>query len=367
MSTNQGCKTVVPLPNQVVTGYLYRSLDSAKDELQALGSGSTFSEISTSNLASLSVSLPPLDEQRAIADFLDAMDARITRFIAARKKMIRLLEEKKQAVINQAVTKGLDPTVPMKHSGVDWLGEIPAHWEVRRLRSLAEFVTSGSRDWGSYYSDEGPKFIRIGNLSTSSVDMKLDSVQRVSLPDGVEGTRTSVKEGDVLLSITAQMGAVGLISTGFGKGYINQHTALIRLTPDPAMPRWVAFNLLSVLGRRQTEMLTNGGTKLGLTLDDVKSIKILVPPPTEQHRTVEVIDNSLATTDTAISRAQREIELVQEYRTRLISNVVTGKLDVRGVDLGELPEFEEIPGEGELTDLDHDNDGIAEELVGVKD
>ena len=102
----------------------------------AQGNENTFNHLTGEALRAYRFAFPPLDEQRAIADFLDAMDARITRFIAARKRMIRLLEEKKQAVINQAVTKGLDPTVPMKDSGVEWIGEIPAHWEVRPNRFL---------------------------------------------------------------------------------------------------------------------------------------------------------------------------------------------------------------------------------------
>jgi type I restriction enzyme, S subunit len=257
-----------------------------------------------------SMPLPPLDEQRAIADFLDVMDARITRFIAAKRRMIALLEEKKQAVINRAVTRGLDPDVPLKDFGVEWLGEIPGHWEVRRIKSLAKLITSGSRDWAAHYADTGAVFLRIGNLSTTSVDLKLTNIQHVEPPPGAKGTRTRVLPGDVLISITAQMGAVGLVPEGLGEAYINQHTALVRLTRASFYSRWVAYSLLSDLGKRQCDMRTNGGTKQGLGLDDVASLIVLDPPLQEQLAIVEHIDHGTERIAAIIDRSRPEIELI---------------------------------------------------------
>lgn len=130
----RGLCAVAPTPKAANTSFVQYALAASMDQFHAVATGSTYDAVSSSDVANALIPLPPLDEQRAIADFLDGMDARITHFIAAQRKMIALLEEQKQAIINQAVTLGLDPDVPLKDSGVDWLGEIPAHWEAAPLK-----------------------------------------------------------------------------------------------------------------------------------------------------------------------------------------------------------------------------------------
>ena len=126
-----------------------------------------------------------------------------------KRKVIALLNQQKQAIIHRAATRSLDPSVPLKPSGIPWLGDIPQHWEVRRLKSLCRFVTSGSRGWARYYGDVGFVFLRIGNISTTSVDLRLKRITYVTPPAGAEGERTRAIPDDLLLSITAQIGAVG--------------------------------------------------------------------------------------------------------------------------------------------------------------
>jgi type I restriction enzyme, S subunit len=273
--------------------------------------------------------LPTTEDQEVIGRFLDYANRRLERTIRAKRKVIALLNEQKQAIIHRAVTRGLDPHVPLKPSGIPWLGEIPTHWEVRRLKTLAQFVTSGSRGWARYYADSGAIFLRIGNISTTSVDLKLNRITHVLPPIDAEGERTKVQEDDVLLSITAQIGAVGIVPSGLGEAYVNQHTALIRLKPAECRPRWIAYCLLSAFGKRQCQLLTNGGTKVGLTLDDVRALRVFTPPEDEQRAILLQIEVRTRDLDIAITRTEREIALLREYRTRLIADVVTGKLDVR--------------------------------------
>jgi type I restriction enzyme S subunit len=185
-------------------------------------------------------------------------------------------------------------------------------------------------------------FLRIGNLSTTSIDLKLANIQYVQPTDGAEGERTQVLPNDILLSITAQMGAVGLVPDGLGQAYINQHTALVRLLKVSAVPRFAAYSLLSDAGKQQSYMATNGGTKQGLGLDDVANLFVALPSINEQQIIADYIDRETSRIDTLISHNKREIQLMQEYRTRLVSDVVTGKLDVRGV---ELPLVEAVVGE----------------------
>src|SRR5207247_2889902 len=128
------------------------------------------------------VAAPPPEEQRSISIFLERETTKLDDLLAKKKRVIELLDEKRNALITRAVTKGLDPNVPMKDSGIGWLGAIPAHWEVTRVKNLSRFVTSGSRGWAEHYTDNGALFLRIGNLTTASIDLDLSDVQHVSPP-----------------------------------------------------------------------------------------------------------------------------------------------------------------------------------------
>ncbi|MDO9119672.1 MAG: restriction endonuclease subunit S [Nitrospira sp.] len=294
-------------------------------------------DLSIPGMREIPVLVPSPEEQTAIVRFLDWANGRLERAILAKRKVIALLNEQKQAIIHRAVTRGLDPSAPLKPSGIPWLGDIPQHWEVRRLKSLCRFVTSGSRGWARYYADDGFVFLRIGNISTTSIDLRLKHISYVTPPTGAEGERTRARPNDLLLSITAQIGAVGVVSDGLGEAYVNQHTALIRLRPERSVPRWVAYGLLSQFGKDQCRLKTNGGTKVGLTLDDVRCLYVLLPPMDDQVRLVAGIETETRALHSAISRLEREIELLREYRTRLVADVVTGKLDVQEA-AARLPE-----------------------------
>ena len=322
-----------------------------KGRIKAVSTGVIESRLRlySDDLGRIEAILPPPAEQAAIVRFLDHANRKIDGFIRAKRKLIGLLNEQKQAIIHRAVTRGLHPDVPLKPSGIPWLGDIPEHWEMRRLKTLSRFVTSGSRGWARYYSDTGSVFLRIGNISTTSIDLRLNRISYVNQPAAAEGERTRAKPGDLLLSITAQIGAVGVVPDGFGEAFVNQHTALFRLIPNAGVPRWVAYVLLSRFGKDQCQALTNGGTKIGLTLGDVRCLVIPMPPKEEQMRAVEEIELRTAALTTAIARTEREIALMQEYRTRLTADLVTGKLDVREA-AAKLPELtvdaaESAPGE----------------------
>lgn len=274
---------------------------------------------------------PPTTEQLAIVRFLDHAERKIRRYIAAKRKLIKLLEEEKQAIIHRAVTRGLDPNVRLKPSGVEWLGDIPEGWNVVRLRNLTTGITSGSRGWSNYAADAGPLFIRIANLSRASIDLRFKDVVRLNLPADVAGEtkRTQVKFDDILLSITAYIGSVGLVPDGLGEAYVSQHVACCRLREGSANPKWVAYFLLSPAGQTHGVLCMYGGTKQGLSLSDVKNYVVLLPSRDEQDQIVELIEAACANIDKSLRGIAAEIELINEYRARLISEVVTGKLDVR--------------------------------------
>ena len=270
-----------------------------------------------------------MSEQRAIAAFLDRETAKIDGLVERKERLIELLREKRIALITRAVTRGLDPNVPMKDSGVEWLGEIPAHWDVKRIKNVSAFVTSGSRGWADFYSDEGPCFLRIGNMQSGSIDLNIDKVQHVDPPPGSEGERTRVRPGDVLVSITALIGAVALVPENLPEAFVNQHIALIRPSASDVDSRWMAYCIMSPVGQTQFSADLYGGTKDGLELNDVRSLMVLAPPICEQERIVAYLDSHTKKLMNLVKAVQTAIDLLKEFRTALISAAVTGKIDVR--------------------------------------
>jgi type I restriction enzyme S subunit len=294
---------------------------------------------STTGLANLNgtmigqvlVAVPPMDEQAHIAAFLDRETAKIDALVEEQKRLIELLKEKRQAVISQAVTKGLDPSVPMKDSGVEWLGEVPAHWNVMVLKREAEFVTSGARGWAGNYSEDGELFLRIGNLTRDSIHLDLSDIQRVVVPASAESERTRALPGDLVFSITAYLGSVAVIPADLEPAYVSQHVALVRLRGTRLRPAWAAYVAASVVGKTYLETQGYGGTKIQLSLGDVGNLLMLVPPTEEQLRIVDYIERETSKIDELIKGAASAMLLLQERRSALISAAVTGKIDVRGL------------------------------------
>ena len=309
---------------------------------------------------------PPPEEQAAIARFLAWATNRLDRAIGAKRRIIALLQEQKQAIIHRAVTRGLDPSVPLKDSGIPWLGEIPEHWEVVRLKSLVSHVTSGSRGWSNFAADSGVLFIRIGNLTRASLDLDFNSSVRLQLPRDVhsEATRSRVQPDDILLSITAFIGSVAVVSPGMEEAYVSQHVACCRPRVGAANSSWIGYVLLSNVGQTHGKLSMYGGTKQGLSLDDVRNHLVLLPPRSEQDDLAEWIGHSTTALNAGISNAKHEITLLHEYRTRLIADVVTGKLDVRGM-AKELPkeELQDQPEVEAVYDAEDSEDDAEFDLI----
>lgn len=297
-------------------------------QIEILCTSNTQKNISMDDIPEIEFPLPPLPSQRAIAAFLDRKTAALDALITKKERLIELLQEKRQAVITQAVTKGVDPNVPMKHSGVEWLGEIPTHWEPRRVKNVATFVTSGSRGWAEFYSETGPLFLRIGNLDAESVSLDLRDVQRVSPPKGAEGQRTKVRTGDVLVSITALIGAVASVRGDVGEAYVNQHLALVRPVASKVVSTWLGYALAGRSGVAQVEAGMYGGTKVGLGLDDVRGLWFCSPPLVEQAEISSWLDRQIGSIGKTIRQIEKQIFKIHEYRQALISAAVTGKIDI---------------------------------------
>ena len=289
------------------------------------------------------IPIPPIETQAIIASFLDSATVRIDSLIRDYEELITLLLEKRQALISHAVTRGLselvrpdDPDfsewvkpVTFVDSGIEWLGEIPEGWTVTLYKRELSFITSGSRGWAEYYSDEGAVFLRIGNLTRDTISLDYRDIQRVTVPQNAESERTKIEDGDILFSITADIGSVAVVDDISEPMYINQHIALTRLRKNSRLlPSWVAYSVFSDYGQSQLSTKSYGGTKIQLSLDDVKEIFIAYPPISEQSTILSFLSRETAKIDTLVEEARDAIELLKEHRAALITNAVTGKINV---------------------------------------
>jgi type I restriction enzyme S subunit len=304
--------------------------DSFQNSLSQQIHGGVNQNVHAEDIKEQFVSLPPIEEQTQIAHFLDHETTRIDALIAEQERLIELLKEKRQAVISHAVTKGLDPTVPMKDSGVEWLGDVPEHWNVCQSKHLLESVTSGSRGWAEFYSDDGYLFFRIANLTRDTINPKLDSKQFVAPPLGAEGERSRIEIDDILISITADLGSVCVANSDIVGGYVSQHVALARPCKKKVYARWLAYFVLSTACKEQLLGAGYGGTKIQLSLEDIKTFLIAVPSYKEQIKIAAFLDSEVSRFELLITEAILGIALLTERRSALISAAVTGKIDVRG-------------------------------------
>ena len=285
---------------------------------------------------------PPPAEQAAIVRFLDYADRRIRRYIRAKQKLIKLLEEQKRAIIHRAVTRGLDPNVRLKPSSVEWLGDVPEHWEVRRLKTLCG-LRSGDGITGMSIESVGDYPVYGGN--------------------GVRGYTSNYTHDGAFALIGRQGALCGNVHIARGRFWASEHAVVASLRPGHVLD-WFGAILL-VMNLNQYSI---AAAQPGLAVERVLNLSLPVPPVAEQAVIAEQIEHETADIAAAVDRARREIFLLREYRTRLIADVVTGKLDVREAaarlpDEPEEPEpadETEAPLDGEESQAD-DLDAIPEE------
>ena len=314
-------------PDAKYMSYLFRTYDAMK-VFYSMGGGLRQS-IKYLDLKRLPIILPPLTEQTQIAAFLDRETVKIDELVVEKRRLMELLKEKRQAVISYAVTKGLNPGVPIKPSGLNWIGDVPAHWILSRVKSVSTFTTSGPRGWSDHISDEGSLFVQSGDLN-DELEIEFARSKRVQVTNDAEATRTLLNDGDVVVCITgAKTGNVAVCAAAPEAAYINQHLCLIRPT-EAILSAYLGVLLKSKLGQTHFE-LSQYGLKQGLSLEDVKEAPVLLPPKAEQTAIVTHLEAEIAKSDTLTNEAQRAIDLLQERRTSLISAAVTGQIDVRGL------------------------------------
>ena len=345
-------------------GHIVQS-DAFVRQVVANSVGVAYPAISETKLGTLFLVLPPLPEQQAIVRYLDHVDRRIRRYVSAKRKLIALLEEEKQAIVNQAVTRGLDPNVRLKPSGVKWLGDVPEHWEVQRakffFREADERSTTGTEELMSVSHITGvtPRKKSVTMfLAESNMGYKL------------------CRPGDIVINtMWAFMAALGVARQN---GLVSPSYGVYRPLNTERLNYDYIDSLLRTEAYRTNYLIRSTGitsSRLRLYPESFLDIPVLCPPSTEQDDIGEYLERVTVATNAAIERARRQIELAQEYRTRLVADVVTGKLDVReaATQLPDEADDQDPIGEtaplvdglsGDLYDIDESvEDSVMEEEV----
>ena len=306
-----GFVVLTPRPGTLPKFVSYLTQNNAFiDRLTANSVGIAYPAITESRLGSFQVAVPPFLEQTAIAHYLDSADRRIHRYVSSRERLIELLEEYRQAAIHHAVTRGLDPDVRLKPSGVEWLGDVPAHWEVRRLKTLCS-MRSGDSITAMSIESAGEYPVYGGN--------------------GLRGyTSNYTHDGNYVL-IGRQGALCGNVHIARGQFWASEHAVVATLSTGYVL-EWFAA-ILNVMDLNQYSL---AAAQPGLAVERVLNLSLPMPPPQEQAHIARYIERETVDIDASIDRARREIELLSEYRTRLIADVVTGQVDVR--DVARLPD-----------------------------
>jgi len=317
--------------------FLYYILSVSKEELNKVSTGTTFVAITIPNLSNVIIPQVNLLEQLSIVRFLDHKTRQIDRFVANRQKQIELLKEQKAGIINKAVTKGIDANAKMKPSGIEWLEEVPEHWMVGKVRRVLDILTDFTAN-GSFadlaknvkYLDT-PDYSRLIRLTDLREDLKNDGIY-VSKEAHEYLSKSVLYGGEILMAnVGAYAGLVCLVPKIDFTATLGPNMFLLKFE-EKRMSNQYAFTLLGsdcYYKLLMNKALSSAQPKLNK--EDVKSIDFIFPPThKEQQEILDFIQSETSNIDTLISKYQRQIDLMQEYRTSIISQAVTGKIDVRG-------------------------------------
>jgi type I restriction enzyme S subunit len=328
-------------------------------ESKGLGTGeSGFLRLYTDRFGPIPVPYPPLDEQRLIVRFLDWHGVQTAKLVRAKKKIIALLNEQKQAIIHRAVTRGLDPHAKLKPSGIPWLGDVPEGWEVRKLATLFRVIGSGTTPSGPVYYEAGSiPWVMSGDLNNGKIQSTKRTVTDFAVKE-VSALRIYPKNSLIVAMYGATIGKTGVLAV---EACTNQACCVLASPRSTVNVHYV--QMFVNLAKSALVEQAYGGGQPNINAEVVKALRIPVPPIEQQEEILSRIKSGHE--DTAILNAHREIALIQEFRTRLIADVVTGKLDVRvaAASLPDATEIEPIDDLAEVDDLDEVLDDAENEEV----
>jgi type I restriction enzyme S subunit len=301
--------------------------------MKTLGSG-VRQTLSFTHIANCELVFPPLEEQTIIANFLNDKTVKIDQAIAIKQKQIELLKERRQILIHKAVTRGLNDAVKMKDSGVEWIREIPEHWEVKKLKFLATYF-KGYAFSSTVYNSEGIPIVKASNI-------KKWSVENITSYIAIDNQRKSFEnfkllEGDIIISTVGSkpemkesaVGQLAIVNKEYEGSYLNQNTVCIRPKKDAINKYYLKCVFTSNYLRSNFDSISLWiANQAYIEIDNILEIMITLPPIDEQIKISDFIENASTKIATAISLKEQEIEKLKEYKMGLIDGVVTGKVRV---------------------------------------
>jgi len=325
---NQSMAAIVPNNIRINNEFLYFWLDSNYDRIRGLAGTELRDGLNLQIVGDIFCPMPPISEQTQIANFLDYQITIIDDLIGQKEKLIDLLQEKRQAIINESVTRGLNPDAKMKDSGIEWLGEVPEHWNFVKLRYLNNKIGSGVTPKGGaeVYVEEGVIFVRSQNVHFDG--LRLDDVVKIEPETHEKMSGSKVHYNDVLLNITgASIGRCCVVDINEEMN-VNQHVCIIR--PNERIKSdYLNLVLQSTIGQTQIRLGITGGNREGLNFEAIKDFIILLPDVDTQLNILNNTNELIAQIRELESKSILLINNLKDYRQSLISEAVTGKIDVR--------------------------------------
>ncbi|MCT7644112.1 restriction endonuclease subunit S [Aliarcobacter butzleri] len=332
LTTNQQINSVT-FNNKLNFNYGKFLIASSQQEMDKFSNGNVVKILNTESQKNIDYPFPSFEEQQQIANFLDKATAKIDILIEKQTKLIEILKEKRQAVISHAVTKGINPNVPMKDSGVEWLGEIPEHWELSKLRFLFSFST-GLNITKANLIDDGMPCVSYGEIHSKygfEVNADINDLKYVDYEYLITSKSSLLSKGDFIFADTSEdvKGAGNFTHiVGDTKVFAGYHTVIARLK-DNYNSRFFAYVFDSNVFRTQIQLAIKGVKVFSITQAILKNCSIWFPFIEEQQQIANYLDDKTSKIDTLIEKSNKSIELLREKRTALISAAVTGKIDVR--------------------------------------
>ena len=303
--------------------------DYAQDQIDLYSTSNTQKNISMDDIPRIELLVPNLEQQKAITNYLIKKTSKIDATIAKNEELIQLLEEKRVALINQVVTKGLNPDVPMKDSGVEWIGKIPEHWNIMKLKHHG-FVLGGYAFKSGDFTDSGVKVVKITNVQS----LKFDWSECFYLPKSYlhEHSEFKINKGDIIFALTRPIISTGIKAAIFEENepaLANQRTGIFKKHSNDLISTFLYYVIYSDYFKEDFKSKITATNQPNISPLDIGEIKLIIPSVEEQKQIVSKLDEETKKISEVISKIKENINLLEEYKTSLIHNVVTGKIDVR--------------------------------------
>ncbi|MBS4235412.1 restriction endonuclease subunit S [Campylobacter vulpis] len=320
---------IVAIPNEKIlpnfVSYLFKSkIMIGEFDKNSYGLCLDMNNLRYDDFRNIKIPLPPLQEQKEIAEFLDSKCEKIQNYIDKKQRLITLLQEKKQALINQAVTKGLNPNIESKNSGIEYLGEIPQHWEVRRVATLGKFF-KGSNISKNDLQDSGVSVVLYGDIYTK-YEIKTKQFQS-KIAENFAKDKTQILCGDLLFSGSGETKEdIGkcICYLGNEKAYVGGDVIVLRQMGQDSL--FLSYVLNSDYIKYQKAVISKGEIIIHIYASNLRDLKIPLPPLHEQKEIAEFLDSKVAQIDSVIEKTKKQIELIKEYKNTLINEAVCGRV-----------------------------------------